>query len=162
MGDSIKNLGTIKRRALQAKGSAHTKADDSRNHTSWEMVENKLGGKRNEVGSDTGEARKVSRGSDPFPGGNEDRCGRELPEQLWLLAGSSQGVYLARRGRHRRAPAQQTCPSLKPKSRIWIQIYKNSSGPCASCPSHLAVSLFTAGCKLMFNYQRNFFIKPEL
>ena len=47
------------------------------------------------VRSDTGEARKVSRGSDPFPGGNEDRCGRELPEQLWLLAGSPQGVYAA-------------------------------------------------------------------
>lgn len=161
MGDSIKNLGTIKRRALQAKGSAHTKADDSRNHTRWEMVENKLGGKRNEVRSDTGEARKVSRGSDPFPGGNEDRCGRELPEQLWLLAGSSQGEE-SQEGQTPPCTRSAKLPSLKPKSCIWIQIYKNSSGLCAGCPSHLAVSLFTAGCKLMFNYQRNFFIKPEL
>lgn len=55
----------------------------------------KLGLKRNKVGSDTGEARKESRGQTLFL---EDRCGRELPEHLCLLAGSSQGVYLAGEG----------------------------------------------------------------
>lgn len=33
---------------------------------------------------------------------------------------------------------------FKPSWCIWIQIYKNGSGLCSSCPSHLVVSMFTA------------------
>lgn len=36
----------------------------------WEMVDKKCGRERDKVGSDPGEARKVNREPDPFPGGN--------------------------------------------------------------------------------------------
>ena len=36
----------------------------------WKMVDKKCGEERDKVGSDPGEARKVNREPDPFPGGN--------------------------------------------------------------------------------------------
>lgn len=43
-----------------------------------------------------------------------------------------------------------------------MQTHKNSPVLPASCPSHLAVSLFTTRYELMFSYLRNFIVKTEL
>lgn len=43
-----------------------------------------------------------------------------------------------------------------------MQMHKNSPALPASCPSHLAASLFTTRYELTFNYPRNFVIKTEL